>query len=140
MVALMPVTLTALLPLKEPEVVGLGEVLVDEPDPLEGVDVLLMVEPRPEVVREGGPPEMEELGVPVPEDVEEGKEELEERCSPISNVAVSERVVVTSPTGEAWKVYPGPAGTTGRTTVMVPSEVVTMFFNAKVLRKLSLVR
>jgi len=132
MVALMPVTLMAPLlpPLKEPEIVGLGEVLVDEPDPLEGgVEDLLM----------------EELGmvedrVPVPEEVEEGKEELEEMRSAISNVEVSESVVVTSPTGEAWKVYPGPDGTTGRTTVTVPSAVVTMFLNAKLLRKLALVR
>jgi len=51
MVALMPATLTAPLlpPLKEPEGVVLGEVLVDEPDPLDGVDVPLMVEPKPEV-------------------------------------------------------------------------------------------
>lgn len=40
-------------PLKEPVGVEVGEVLEDEPDPLGGVDVLLMVEPTPEVdVRE----------------------------------------------------------------------------------------
>jgi len=60
----MPVTLKAPLfpfPLKEPVDVVPGEVLVDEPDPA-GVDVLLMVEPRPEVEREGGPPELHKLG------------------------------------------------------------------------------
>jgi len=45
--------------------------------------------------------------VPFPEDVEEGKEELEEMCSPISNVEVTESAVVTSPTGEARSAYPG---------------------------------
>lgn len=33
-----------------------------------------------------------------------------------------------------------PGGTTGMTTVIVPSAVVTTFFNANVLRKMSLVR
>jgi len=56
MVALMPVTLMAPLlpPLKEPEIVGLGEVLVDDPDPLEGgVEDLLMEELGLKVAREG---------------------------------------------------------------------------------------
>jgi len=94
----MPVTLRAPLPLpplKEPVAVVLGEVPVDEPDTT-GVDVLLMVEPRPLVVREGGPPAlrnigegystkgrgdtyMDEVKVPVLEVVEEDKE-LEEMC------------------------------------------------------------
>ena len=82
-------------PLKEPVAVVLEEVPVDEPDTT-GVDVLLMVEPRPLVVREGGPPELRNIGeghstngrgdtymdeakVPVPEVVEEDKE-LEEMC------------------------------------------------------------
>jgi len=102
----MPVTLRAppvlLPPLKEPVAVVLGEEL-DVPDPLEGVDVLLMVVPRLEVVREGGPPLREE---PVPE--EEGRDEdedkEEETGSAMSNAPVWESVLVTSPTGEAWKV------------------------------------
>jgi hypothetical protein len=137
-VAPIPVTPRAPLlpPLKEPVDVGVGEVPVDEPDPLEMVDVLLMVEPTPEVdVREG------RIEVPFPDvDEVDDKEEDEDSASAISNAAVRESVVVTSPIGEAWKVYPGPAGTTGRTTSMVPSAVVTTFFKAKVLRKASLVR
>ena len=57
----MPVTLKTPpfpFPLKEPVDVVPGEVLVDEPDPA-GVDVLLTVEPRPEVER--GPPELHKL-------------------------------------------------------------------------------
>lgn len=141
-VAPMPVIPRApLLPLKAPVAVVPGEVLVDDPGTI-GLDVLVMVEPKPEVEREGVPPEMEEVKVPVPDRVEDGMEEdkEEEICSPISNAPVSESVVVTSPTGDAWNVYPGPGGTTGITTVMVPSEVMTTFFNANVLRKMSLVR
>jgi len=37
----------------------------------------------------------------------EEEEELEERAASIWNVPVWESLVVTSPTGEAWKVYPG---------------------------------
>lgn len=44
-------------PLKEPVAVVPGEVLVDELDP-PGVDVLLIVEPRPEIEVERGPPEL----------------------------------------------------------------------------------
>jgi len=44
--------------------------------------------------------------VPFPDEVEEDNTELEERAAPISNTAVLESVVVTSPIGEAWKVYP----------------------------------
>jgi len=36
-----------------------------------------------------------------------GSEEEEEMGSAMSNALVWESVVVTSPTGEAWKVYPG---------------------------------
>jgi hypothetical protein len=57
-VAPIPVTLRA--PLKVPVAVVLGEVLVDEPDPA-GVDVLLMVEPEPEVELEGGPHKVYEV-------------------------------------------------------------------------------
>jgi hypothetical protein len=96
--------------------------------------VLLMVELELEVEREEEP-EM----VPVPDEVEDKVEE-EERASRMSNALVWERTEVTSPTGEAWKVYPGPAGTTGRPTVMFPSEVVTRFFMAKVLWKVGFVR
>jgi len=73
----MPVALRAPLlpPLKEPVAVVLGEVLVDEPGPA-GVDVLLMVEPRPVVVRERGPPEIEELVLEVEEEDEEELEEM----------------------------------------------------------------
>jgi len=115
--------------------------LEDEPDPLEGLNVLLMVEPRPEVEREVETP-VREVEVPVLDEEEvEDEEELEEELgSPISNAPVSESVVVTSPIGEAWMVYPEPAGTTGMTTVMVPSAVFTTFFKANVLRKMSLVR
>lgn len=59
----MPVTLIAPLlpfPLKAPVDVLVGEVLVDEPDPV--VDVLLMVEPKPEVVVERGMRELHEVG------------------------------------------------------------------------------
>lgn len=45
--------------------------------------------------------------MPFPDKVEEDNKELEERAAPISNTAVLESVVVTSPIGEAWKVYPG---------------------------------
>jgi len=38
------------------------------------------------------------------------------------------------------KVETHPAGTTGRRTVMVPSEVAMVFLKANVLRKISLVR
>jgi len=44
--------------------------------------------------------------VPFPDEVEEDNPELEERAAAISNAAVLESVVVTSPIGEAWKVYP----------------------------------
>jgi hypothetical protein len=44
--------------------------------------------------------------VPVPDEVEDKVEE-EERASRMSNALVWERTEVTSPTGEAWKVYPG---------------------------------
>lgn len=44
--------------------------------------------------------------MPFPEEEEEDGKELEERAAPISNAAVLESVVVTSPIGEAWKVYP----------------------------------
>jgi hypothetical protein len=58
-VAPIPVTLRAPLPplppLKASVAVVLGEVLVDVLDPA-GVAVLLMVEPKPEVELEGGPP------------------------------------------------------------------------------------
>ena len=121
-VAPMPVTLRApLLPLKAPVDVVPGEVLVDVPDPAR-VDVLLMVEPTPEVEMEEGPPELRKVDegestkdrydtyiveeVPFPEEVEES-EELEESAASIWNVAVWESTVLTSPTGEAWKAYPG---------------------------------
>lgn len=135
-----PVTPTAPLlpPLKEPVDVEPGEVLVDEPDTAEGVDVLLIVEPKPEVEVDGGPPERE-VELPLP-DVDEGKEEEEERAAAMSNWGVSESTVLTSPTGEAWKVYPEPGSTTGRSTVKVPSDVVTLFFRANVSRKASFVR
>jgi len=124
-------------PLKDPVGEVLGNVPVDVPDPPEGLNVLLMVEPIPEV-DVGGPPEREVMLL-VP-DVLGGSEEEEEMGSAMSNALVWESVVVTSPTGEAWKVYPGPAGTTGRRTVMVPSEVAMVFLKANVLRKISLVR
>jgi hypothetical protein len=41
-----------------------------------------------------------------PDEVEDKVEE-EERASRMSNALVWERTEVTSPTGEAWKVYPG---------------------------------
>jgi len=44
-------------PLKDPVGEVLGDVPVDVPDPLEGLNVLLMVEPIPEV-DVGGPPEL----------------------------------------------------------------------------------
>jgi len=44
--------------------------------------------------------------VPFPDEEEEDNKELEERAAPISNMAVLESTVVTSPIGEAWKVYP----------------------------------
>ena len=44
--------------------------------------------------------------LPVPE-VEEEEEELEERAASTWNVAVWESLVLTSPMGEAWKLYPG---------------------------------
>ena len=47
--------------------------------------------------------------VPVPGEVKDKVEE-EERASRMSNVLVWERTVVTSPTGVAWKVYPGLQG------------------------------
>ena len=47
-----------------------------------------------------------EIEVPFPDKVEEDITELEERAAPMSNAAVLESVVVTSPIGEAWKVYP----------------------------------
>jgi len=130
----MPVTLRAppvlLPPLKEPVDEGFEE--VDEPDP--GVDVLETEVPVD--VRLG----LMEVEVPFPDMVEEDITELEERAAPISKAAVLESTVVTSPMGEAWKVYPEPGVTTGMTTVRVPSEVVTTFFKAKVLRKISLVK
>jgi len=43
--------------------------------------------------------------VPFPDEEEEDNKELEE-TAPISNAAVLESTVVTSPIGEAWKVYP----------------------------------
>ena len=46
-----------------------------------------------------------EDGVPVPEEVEES-EEVEERAASISNAAVWESTELTSPIGEAWRVYP----------------------------------
>jgi len=131
----MPVTLRAppvlLPPLKAP--VDEGPEEVDEPDP--GVDVLETEEPEVDV-RLG----LMEVEVPFPDTVEEDITELEERAAPISKAAVLESTVVTSPIGEAWKVYPEPGGTTGMTTLRVPSEVVTTFFKAKVLRKISLVK
>jgi len=135
----MPVTPIAPLlpPLKEPPVdVLVGEVLVDVPVTPVGDVVLLTVEPKPELEREGGPPERE---VPVPVPVEDELVE-EERAAAMSNVPVRESTVLTSPTGEAWKVYPEPIGTTGRSTVTDPSEVVRVFLKANVLRKMSLVR
>jgi len=102
--------------------VTLGEEPVDEGD---GV----LVEPVPEDVREEGRVDDE---VPFP-DKEEDEDKVEESGSPMSNEPVAESVVVTSPTGEAWKVYPGPGSTTGMTTVIFPSEVVTTFFKANVL-------
>jgi len=130
MLAPMPVTLRAALlpPLKEPEGEVLGEVLEDVLVPVEGV----------EVVMEEGPPEVE-IEEPVPE-VELEDEEVPEMGSSMLNALVWESVLVTSPTGEAWKVYPEPAGTTGITTVTFPSEVATVFLKAKVLRKMELVR
>jgi len=135
----MPVTPRAPLlpPLKEPVGVEVGEVLEDEPDPFGGVDVLLMVEPTPEVDVREVPREVE---VPFPDEEVEDMVEEEESASAMSNWEVSESVVVTSPIGEAWKVYPEPAGTTGMSTSRVPSAVVTTFFKAKVLRKASLVK
>lgn len=136
-VAPTPVTLRAPLPLplKEPEGTAVDE---EEPEdvPVERVDTGVMVEPRPEEVEEGGRVEME---VPDPE-LEGSEEEVEERGAPTSNWAVWESTVFTSPTGEAWKVYPEPSWTVGRVRVMVPSEVWTVFANANVLRKASLVR
>jgi len=121
-------------PLKEPVDVLVGEVLVDETDTAE-VEVLLTVEPKLVVEREEERPETDELKVP-----EEEGEELEERAGSTWNWAVWESTVVTSPTGEAWRVYPEPGGTAGKVTVIVPSAVVTMFLTANVLLKLSLVR
>ena len=43
--------------------------------------------------------------MPFPDEEEEDNKELEE-TAPISNAAVLESTVVTSPIGEAWKVYP----------------------------------
>jgi len=129
-VAPMPVTLRAPLlpPLKAP--VAVGEEFEDAP--LEGVDVLLVVVPKPEDVRE-----MERVvEVPFPE-VEDEEEEM---GSAMANALVWESVRVTSPTGEAWKVYPEPAGTTGITTVRFPSDGLMVFFKAKVLWKSGLVR
>jgi len=132
-VAPMPVTLRAPLlpPLKALVAVLLGEVPVEELDTV-GTDILLMVELEPELEREELP-ERVELEFLLPEEVEEeDKEELEEMTSPIENEAVWESTLVTSPIGDAWKVYPEPVGTTGMVTVRVPSAVVTTFFNANV--------
>ena len=46
------------------------------------------------------------VGVPVPDEEAGEEDEDEERGSAMSNEPVWESVVVTSPTGEAWKVYP----------------------------------
>jgi len=96
---------------------------------VKGVDFGLTVEPKLVAVKE---PEMEDR-VPVPE--EEGKEEVLEGGGAMSNGVVWERTELTFPVGDAWREYPGPAGTTGRATEMLPSEVRTVFFNANVLWK-----
>jgi len=114
-------------PLKEPVEDVLGDVPVDD----SGVDVLLMAELK----REEELPERVEV-----EEPEEEGEELEEIGAEMLNWVVWESTVLTSPTGEAWKEYPEPGSTTGITTVTVPSEVVTIFFNANVLWKTSLVK
>ena len=44
--------------------------------------------------------------VPVPDEVKDKVEE-EERASKMSNALVWEMTEVTSPTREAWKMYPG---------------------------------
>lgn len=44
--------------------------------------------------------------MPVPDEEVEDMVEEEESASVMSNGEVSESVVVTSPIGEAWKVYP----------------------------------
>ena len=44
--------------------------------------------------------------MPVPEEVEESEEEVEERAASMVNVLVWESTELTFPTGEAWRLYP----------------------------------
>jgi len=130
-VAPIPATVRAPLlpPLNEPVGTTVEEL---EEDELVKIGVR---ELEPEV-----PEEEPEERVLFPEEVEEGEEEVEERAASMVNVLVWESTELTFPTGEAWRLYPSPAGTAGRVMVMVPFDVGTLLDNANVLRKLGLTR